>query len=153
MNLSNKLVLGALAISLLPAVAFAAGNGTRGPLDAAVASLQPSQGHVLCTGAINSNGSVATANAVASHMSADPAKTLRLSTGDYQVTFLAPCADVRISRGFFRTVQPDTLTTGTLPIGSACQVADRAGVPAALFIRCYVGTTLTDMSFTVSVSR
>jgi hypothetical protein len=60
---------------------------------------------------------------------------------------------VQIANGWFRVIQPDTLTIGSLPARS-CVVADRLGVPSALFIQCFNNTgVLVDTSFTVSVSR
>ena len=133
-------------------VAVAASNGVpHAPGDVVVNTLVPNQGHFLCTAAINSDGTIATATPQFSHV--NPALTSRLATGQYQVGFLAPCADARIRQGFFRVVQPDTLFDGSLPAGASGTVADRGGVPAAIFVQCSVGTVVTDMSFTLSLSR
>jgi hypothetical protein len=104
----------------------------------------------LCTAAINSNGSIAT-RLVGSFI--NPGTTFRISLGTYQVGFNGPCSNVQIANGWFRVIQPDTLTIGSLPARS-CVVADRFGVPSGLFIQCFSNTgALVDTSFTVFVSR
>jgi hypothetical protein len=141
-----------LAAGLLPGAALAqdTNNGGLKPADTAVGSLAPNQGHFLCTAAINSNGSIAT-RLVGSFI--NPGTTFRLSLGTYHVGFNGPCSNVQIANGWFRVIQPDTLTIFTLPARS-CTVADRSGVPSALFIQCFSNTgALVDTSFTVSVSR
>jgi hypothetical protein len=141
-----------LAAGLVPAASLAqdTNGGGFSPNNAIAGSLAPNQGHFLCTAAINSNGTIAT-RLVGSFI--NPGTTARLSLGTYQVGFNGPCANVQIANGWFRVIQPDTLTTGTLPARS-CTVADRAGVPSALFIQCFSNTgALVDTSFTVSVSR
>ena len=138
---------------LLPAAALAQDNNGAGfrPADAGVGTLAPNQAHFLCSAAINSNGTIAT-RLVGSFINGPPL-TVRLSLGTYQVSFNGPCANVQIANGWFRVIQPDTLTTGSLPARS-CTVADRGGVPSAVFIQCFNNAgTLTDTSFTVSVSR
>ena len=79
---------------------------------------QDNRGHVLCTAAINSDGTKAGGNTVAS--------STRLRLGQYQVTFKAPCTTVTATNGWMRVVQVDTLTTGALPAIS-CTTADRSG--------------------------
>jgi hypothetical protein len=104
-------------------------------------------GHFVCTAAINANGTVFSGEYV------NASQTLHLGTGTYQVGFNTPCADVRIAGGWFRIAQPDTLTYGTLP-SETCTVADRYGVPSAIWIQCYNSTgALVDTSFTLHVSR
>jgi hypothetical protein len=115
-----------------------------------------SKGHFVCTAAINSDGSIAT-DLTGQNSHIDPATTLKgpdsVPNGTYQVGFKAPCGNVQIANGWFRVVQPDTLTIGTLP-PRYCYVADRFGVPNALWIQCFnSGGVLKDTSFTVSVSR
>ena len=69
----------------------------------------------------------------------DPATTLKapdgVKVGTYQVGFKGPCGNVQIQNGWFRIVQPDTLTFGTLPARS-CTVADRFNVHNAIWIQC-----------------
>jgi hypothetical protein len=121
-----------------------------------VGSLTPNQAHLLCSAAINSNGTVAThlfGGTGAPFDSIDAPRTFRILPGRYQVGFKAPCPNVQIANGWFRLVQPDTLTGGVLG-ARYCTVADRDGVPSALFIECFNAAGVdTNTSFTVSVSR
>jgi hypothetical protein len=118
-----------------------------------VGSLAPNEGHILCTAAINSNGTIATHLFGGTFDYIDAPRTFRLSTGRYQVGFKGPCPNVQIANGWFRIVQPDTLTGGVLG-PRYCTVANRDGVPSALFIECFNNAGAdTDTSFTVSVSR
>jgi hypothetical protein len=150
----NALLAVSLCAALVPGAALAADNNGGGPgakpLNATVGSLAPNQGHFLCTAAINSTGTVATALA-GSHI--DSAHTFLIVTGQYQVAFLAPCGNVQAVNGWMRVVEPDTLTTGTTgPI--YCTVADRFGVTNAVFIECFNNAgALTNSSFTISASR
>ena len=144
-----------LAAGLASGAALAA-NGPSGPApsNAVVGSIEENGGRFLCNAAINSNGTIATE---LDSSFIDPAKTFKgpdgLRVGTYQVGFKGPCANVQIANGWFRIVQPDTLTFGTLPARS-CTVADRFLVPSALFIQCFDHNgNLVDTSFTVSVSR
>jgi hypothetical protein len=59
------------------------------------------------------------------------ATTLRLSLGTYQIAFKGPCGIIQIKNGWFRVIEPGTLTFGTLP-ARGCTVADCNGVPDAL---------------------
>lgn len=123
------------------------------PLNAVVGSIAPNEGHFLCTAAINSNGTIATHLFGASFDFIDSTRTFKLLTGRYQVGFKGPCANVQIANGWFRLVQPDTLAGGVLG-ARYCNVANRDGVPSALFIECFNNAGIdTDTSFTVSVSR
>jgi hypothetical protein len=115
--------------------------------DAPVGSLAPNQAHFICTAAINSTGTIAGGNFV------DTAHTFKISTGRYQVGFLAPYPNVQIKNGWFWVIQPDTLMGGTMP-ARFCEVADRDGVPSVLFIECFDHNGIdANTSFTVSVSR
>ena len=119
---------------------------------AAPQSLEPNHGHFLCSAAINGNGTVASKIA-GSYI--EPSTTLKIPgmAGTYQVGFKAPCSDIRIQNGYFRIVQADTLTFGTMP-HRACTVADRAGVASAIWVQCYdANGNLADTDFTISVSR
>lgn len=132
-------------------VALAGPNGTAAR-DITAGTAAPNQGHFLCTAAINSDGTIATVGGgAASHVKA--ASTFRLGTGTYQVAFLAPCGNVQLKNGWFRVVQVDTLTTGSISPGTSCTVADRAGDTSAVFVDCGLNGTAVDTSFTISVSR
>jgi|ERR1700732_866969 len=156
---TNTLLALSLCAALVPGAALAGGpNGGGGPvpLNATVGSLAPNQGHFVCTAAINSDGSIAT-DLTGQNSHIDPATTFKgpegVPNGTYQVGFKTPCGNVQIANGWFRVVQPDTLTIGTLP-PRYCYVADRFQVPNALWIQCFnSGGVLKDTSFTVSVSR
>ena len=143
----KSLILGLACAGLAPGFALADDNGgtSFGPHPALIFPTN-NQGHILCTGSINSDGTVAAGD----HLTA--ANTSHLSKGAYRVGFLSPCTTPTAAGGFFRMVQVDTLTTGSI-LGVSCSVADRAGVPSAVFVLCYIGTTLTDTSFTISVSK
>lgn len=154
MSKHAKLILVAsVCASLAPFAARAAdnnGGSGRQPANAAIGSLAVNMGHALCNVAINSNGSIATTGAGSF---VNPAQTLRVGVGTYQVAFRGPCGNVQAQNGWFRHVQPDTLTFGVLPL-LVCTTADRAGNPSALFIRCYSQTGVAvDTSFMLSVSR
>jgi hypothetical protein len=144
-----------LAAGLASGLALAA-NGPSGPVpaNAPVGSIEGNHGHFICTAAINSNGSIASES---DDDFIDPKTTLKapdgVTVGTYQVGFKGPCGNVQIQNGWFRVVQPDTLTFGTLPARS-CTVADRFNVHNALWIQCFDHHgNLVDTSFTVSVSR
>ena len=152
-NVKSVALAALMGAAFLPGAAFAGGNGS-GPtgFDAPVNSLAANEGHILCTAAINSDGTVATAGGPGtSHV--DVAHTLTLGAGEYQVAFLNPCSNVTIKNGFFRIVQADVLTASSLPTGTSCSVADRSGVVNAVFVQCDVLGTLTNTPFTISVSR
>jgi hypothetical protein len=145
-----------LAAGLVPGLALAQQNGPGGPVPAntVVGSLAVNGGRILCTAAINSNGTIATTLAGSF---IDTATTLKapdgVKVGTYQVGFKGPCGNVQIANGWFRLVQPDTLTFGTLPARS-CTVADRFNVHNAVWIQCFDHHgNLVDTSFTLSVSR
>jgi hypothetical protein len=142
-------------VALVPAAAFAKGGapdnnmpaGARPMAAMPLTGSAANHGHFVCTAAINADGSVFSGEYVSAP------HTMHLGTGTYQVGFGAPCGDVRIAGGWFRVVQPDTLTWGTLP-SETCTVADRAGDPTAIWIQCFNSTgALVDTSFTLSVSR
>jgi hypothetical protein len=146
-----------LCAGLIPGVALAGPNEETGPApkNATAGSLAPNHGHVLCSAAINSDGSIATALA-GSYI--DHTKTFRLTTGQYQVGFNGPCGNVQAVNGWFHIVQVDRLTAG-FPAPAVCTTADRAGVPSAVFVRCFCASPsppfvgACDTSFELSVSR
>jgi len=120
-------------------------DGGYAPADLPVGSAQDNRGHFLCTAAINSNGSRAGGNTVAS--------STRLGVGTYQVIFRAPCTNILARNGWARVVQVDTLTTGSLPAIS-CTTADRAGNPNGVFVICFNSAGATaDTSFFLFVAR
>ncbi|MBS0471516.1 MAG: hypothetical protein JSR60_10625 [Proteobacteria bacterium] len=147
--LSSALICGP-ALSAPPAPAAAVNGPPGGMLKAMAApagSASSNHGHFVCTAAIHSNGSVYSGEYV------NGGQTMHLATGQYQVAFNAPCPDVRIALGWFRVVQPDTLTIGTLP-AVTCITADRYGVASAVWVECYgQNGQPMDASFTLSVSR
>jgi hypothetical protein len=114
----------------LASAAFAADNGPGGEAGSEVLLTTPTRGQVLCTAAINLDGSVAQCF----NCSKDPTKTLRLGPGVYQVTFQGICDRAEADKGWSRWVQMDTLTTGTSE--GSCTTADRAGVPTAVWVDC-----------------
>jgi hypothetical protein len=146
----NALLSVALCAALVPGAALAVdNNGPVGP-DLGVGTAAVNGGRILCTAAINTNGSIATTLAGSF---IDPVNTHILGTGIYQVAFKGPCGNIQSINGWFRLIQPDTLTTGSLPARS-CTVADRGGLVSGLFITCFNSAgVLTNTSFTVSVSR
>ncbi len=145
----NTLLSVALCAALVPGAALAVDNGPVGP-DLVVGSGAVNGGRILCTAAINTNGSIATTLAGSF---IDPVNTHILGTGVYQVAFKGPCGNIQSINGWFRLIQPDTLTGGSLPARS-CTVADRVGLVSGLFIACFNSAgLLTNTSFTVSVSR
>jgi hypothetical protein len=105
-----------LAAGLVPGLALAQQNGPGGPVpaNAAVGSLAVNGGRILCTAAINSDGTIATTLAGSFIKAPDGVKV-----GTYQVGFKGPCGNIQIQNGWFRIVQPDTLTFGTLPRAAA----------------------------------
>ena len=132
--------------------AMAANNGAgTGPAIVPVGSVPANQGQVLCTAAINSNGTVAGGL----HVVRNPLRTKRLAVGQYQVAFGRPCQDVRAIRGFLRWVQPDTHTIGTIAPGPVCVTADRVGVRNAVWVDCFNPTTglRMDTNFSLFVAR
>ena len=139
-----------LCAALVSSAAFAQGQNLGGvspKIALARAGAADNHGHFVCTAGITATGGVFSGEYVN-----DPL-TSKLSTGTYQVAFNAPCPNVQIANGWFRIAQPDTLGTGTLPARS-CIVADRAGVPSAVWVQCFNNAgVVTDTPFTLHVSR
>jgi len=114
--------------------------------------MPPNSGHAVCTAAIGADGEVVGGNNV-SRLLAPQALTQRLAQGNYQVSFDAPCQDVRSSQGWMRFVQVDTLTVGNWP-SVTCTVADRLNMPSAVFVACFNSYgQFTDAPFTLMVTR
>ena len=151
----NTLLALSLCAGLVPGAALAADNingGNAGPvpLSLGIGTAAVNAGRILCTAAINANGTIATTLAGSF---INPATTSRLGLGLYQVGFKGPCSNVQSINGWFRIVEPDTLTTGSTG-PRYCTVADRAGNPAGVFVECFNSTGgFADTSFTLSVSR
>ena len=141
----NKLAV-ALSLSTALFSVAAMGQEANGPTELDIAKVKPSTGSVLCTAAVNSTGKKAGGSGVAS--------VTHLGTGTYQVTFGGACGtNVTAAKGHMRWLQVDTLTTGSI-LHARCTTADRAGVPAAIFVLCEgVGGVLEDTSFFLFVAR
>jgi hypothetical protein len=131
---------------VLSAGALAQTNGgAEYPLDVPIGSLKFNIADVLCTAALNSNGSTAGGETVAG--------STRLGVGTYQVTFKKPCQNITAKNGWARMVHPDTHTFGSLPSVN-CTTADRAGVPNAIWVACYnAAGAPADTSFGLFVLR
>ncbi len=102
-------------------------------------------GSVQCTASVNSDGTAVSGRAI---------ESARLTPGNYEVLFRAPCTNIKASKGYMAFVQPHTLSTGvTDPL--TCTVADRAGKPNGLYIACFsaVDGSPADTSFQVLVTR
>jgi hypothetical protein len=149
----NTLLALSLCAGLVPGAALAADNingGNAGPvpLSLGIGTAAVNAGRILCTAAINANGTIATTLAGSFINSA-----ARFGPGLYGVAFRGPCGNVQSINGWFRIVEPDTLTTGSTG-ARYCTVADLAGNPAGVFIECFNSAGgFADTSFTLSVSR
>jgi hypothetical protein len=146
----NTLLSVALCAALVPGAALAVDNNGPAEPNLGIGTAALNAGRILCTAAINSNGTIAT-TLVGSFIV--PGTTSRFGPGLYQVGFKGPCSNVQSINGWFRIVEPDTLTTGSTG-PRYCTVADRAGNPAGVFVECFNSTGgFADTSFTLSVSR
>src|ERR1700686_903709 len=94
----NTLLSVALCAALVPGAALAVDNGPVAP-DLAVGFGALNAGRILCTAAINTNGSIATTLAGSF---IDPVNTHILGTGVYQVAFKGPCSNIQSINGWFR---------------------------------------------------
>jgi hypothetical protein len=104
-------------------------------------------GHILCTAAINTNGTRAGGASVLS------SAQLAGLPGQYQVIFKPPCQNITARNGWARIVQVDTLTTGAIT-DVGCTTADRAGNVNAVFVFCHNGAGVaTNTSFFLYVLR
>jgi hypothetical protein len=145
---SSCVVLVAAGSMGLASAAFAADNGVAREGGAEVILATPTRGQVLCTAAINPDGSVAQCY----NCSKDPTKTFKIAPGQYQVSFLGICDRAEADKGWSRWVQVDTLTIGTS--AGSCTTADRVGVPAAVWVDCRdsVGNQ-ADLSFFLFLAK
>lgn len=134
-----------VSFMLLSGVSFAANDDESAPLN--ISSTAPTRGQVLCTAAVNSNGTIPGCFSCNRNISS------RLGVGTYQVGFGGICENITAARGWSRWLQVDTLTFGSI-FGVSCTTADRAGVPNAVFVQCvnHAGA-LTDTSFFLFVAR
>lgn len=139
----------AVRIALMLAAGAASAQGLNGaaiaPADAP-APLAFNSGQVLCTAAVNSDGSKASGL----HVSA----TSQLGTSQYEVIFSSSaCSKITAANGYARWVQVDTLTAGSIT-GVSCTTADRSGQPNGVFVNCTnnAGTTV-NTSFFLFVAR
>lgn len=124
-------------------------SGEALPSAVPAASLIPTQGAVFCTAAINDDGTSAQ-KPVGNHV----LSSTRLSAGNYEVLFRAPCSNVTAAAGFARFVQVDTLTAGAITTGVSCTTADRSGAANGVFVYCTDNTgTAVDTSFFLFVTR
>lgn len=115
----------------------------------APASINPTEGAVFCTAAINADGTSAQKPA-GNHV----LSTTKISTGNYEVLFRAPCGNVTAAAGFARFLQVDTLTSGAITTGVSCTTADRAGAANGVFVYCTDNTGApVDTSFFLFVTR
>lgn len=130
---------------------LAAATASAGPNEGVVAADLPvggassNSGQVLCTAAVNSDGTIAGNNKVSS--------VTHLGVGQYEVIFKSPCTSITAAKGWSRWVQPDTLTTGAVTPGFACTTADRAGNANGVFVYCGLNGVATDTSFFLFVAR
>lgn len=110
------------------------------------AAQKASKGKVKCTAAIKDDGTVLSCT------KCDPATTVKLGVGAYQVGFLKPCDDPTAANGMSRWVQADPLSTGST--SAYCTTADRFGVPNAIYVQCQDSSGNTvDTSFFLFVAK
>lgn len=138
-----------LSLALMPMVAAAEDlNQGEGTSLTDAAGLPANLGQVVCTADVNSDGTVA------GGLHAAKAKSLHISTGQYQVGFNKPCLDIRAANGYARWLQVDTLSTGTISGGVSCTTADRYEVPSAVWVNCTDSSgALVDTSFFLFIAH
>ena len=106
-------------------------------------------GQVLCTGFINSTGSVAGGQDVNTTINT------RIGVGTYNVKFTGPCGgNIRVNNGWARWTQVDTLGFGT--INGSCTTADLAATAGVggIWVNCFNSTGApADRSFSIFVAR
>lgn len=144
MRMLAKTLIGILGLAI-GASALADDNGALTD-NLAAGSASDNRGQILCTAAINSDGTKAGGSTVSS--------STYLGAGTYEVLFKGPCAgNITAVKGWARIVQVDTLTAGThLP--TFCTTADRAGATNGVFVKCTDGAgTATDTSFSLYILR
>ncbi len=122
-------VLVASSVFALSGHVFAGENSNGAAPLADITLGNASRGVVFGTAAINADGTVAAC------FNCDKTTTLHLAKGAYQVGFAKfGNGVITATNGFWRVVQPDTLSTGE--VNAWCNTADRAGVPNAVFVNC-----------------
>jgi hypothetical protein len=156
-NYKKALTTGVLYVTAVLGVALCVGltsafagssdlNGLPNESPAASSAPKPTKGRVKCTAAINSDGSILSCK------HCNPADTMQLSTGTYQVSFNKPCHNLLAVNGWSRWVQADTLSTGSEQ--AFCTTADRAGDTNAIWVECFDSTGAdVDVSFFLFVAR
>ncbi len=144
MKTSLKLLIGTAGL-VMSMGAMGQNDASYGAENLPVGSAQDNRSHFLCSAAINSDGSRAGGGTVAS--------STRITTGQYQVVFRAPCTNITARNGWMRVVQVDTLTTGSIA-GVSCTTADRAGQVNGVFVYCHNHAGVaTDTSFFLLLAR
>ena len=138
----------AFGVYSLSVPAYAEDNG--GPKAADITLSNASHGVVFATAGINADGTIANG------FNVNKTTTLHLTTGTYQVGFANfGNGAITANNGYWRWVQPDTLTIDTLQ--AYCITADRVGVTTAIWVECYGwnGTAVvpTDTSFFLYVAH
>jgi hypothetical protein len=102
-------------------------------------------GSVLCTAAVNSDGSRVGGLSLVS--------STRLSTGEYEVIFFKACTNITTKNGWARWIQVDGLSTAVIH-GVTCSLADRSGNANGIFVYCTDSSgALVDTSFYLFVAR
>jgi hypothetical protein len=152
MTMKYQLKTGVIAIGFVTCFggfnAFAANNG--GDMSEAsvpIGSLKANGGDVVCTAAVNNDGTLASSRSGSFVQS-----STRLGLGQYQVLFNTPCGNVTAANGFARFVQVDTLTIGTTD--GSCQTANRSGAINGVWINCSNSAGIpADRSFFLFVTR
>lgn len=143
-SVSAILTMG-LCIATSAAFAGDDNNGAVGDVPS-ITTPKATNGSVKCTASINSDGSVLACK------HCNPADTMRVAAGQYQVGFKKPCQNILAVNGWSRWVQPDTLTTGSEL--AFCTSADRLSDSNAVFVKCFDETgTPVDASFFLFVAR
>jgi hypothetical protein len=138
--------IGGALILAAGSTASAQMNGGAAPMSVAPGSLNDNLGALICTAAINADGTLAGGANVLS--------TANLGGGSYEVVFNNKCStDLRAQKGYARWVQVDTLTTGS--IGDIkCTTADRAGNKRGVWVNCTDGAGVAaPTSFFLFVAR
>ncbi|MEM9300489.1 MAG: hypothetical protein AAGE01_00165 [Pseudomonadota bacterium] len=116
--------------------------------DVTPGSIPSSTGQVLCSAAMNSDGTVG------GGLSVDTGRTQRLDVGIYEVIFRGfSCRDIRASRGYYRWLQVDTLTT-SFEDPAICTTADRADRINGVYVACFdLNGNPVDTSFFLFVGK
>src|SRR5271156_1089148 len=109
--MSMALAVACAALVSSHALAEGPNSAAAGAETAAPALHAFNQGHVLCTAAINADGTVFSGD----HVNTTLTGGFSGFPGDYQVVFASPCVNITAANGWFRQVQPDLLQIGNVP--------------------------------------